>query len=97
LFELRRTPSLGQSVIQLLAGTVRLPDRLIFTSQPVPEIARLLAEAKQQGLILDSIDPNGLSISLTRIILAEGAPVTVSGVNQIDSISYILEGIRVRS
>jgi AcrR family transcriptional regulator len=97
LFELRRSPSLGQSVIQLLAGTVRLPDRLVFTSQPVPEIARLLAEAKQQGLILDSIDPNGLSISLTRIILAEGAPVTVSGVNQIDSLSYILEGIRVRS
>ena len=97
LFELRRSPSLGQSVIQLLAGTVRLPDRLVFTSQPVPEIARLLAEAQQQGLILDSIDPAGLSISLTRIILAEGAPVTMSGVNQIDSISYILEGIRVRS
>jgi hypothetical protein len=97
LFELRRSPSLGQSVIQLLAGTVRLPDRLVFTSQPVPEIARLLAEAKHQGLILDSIDHAGLSNSLTRIILAEGAPATMSGVNQIDSISYILEGIRVRS
>lgn len=97
LFELRRSPSLGQSVIQLLAGTIRLPDAAILTSQPIPEIARLLAEAKRNGQIVDSINPEAFSISLTRIMLAEGAPVTVTGSIQIDSLHYILDGIRVRN
>ena len=96
LMELRRSPTLGQSVIQLLAGTIRLPDPLVYMNQPIPEIARLLTEAQQRGQILDSIDPAALSISLTRIMLAEGAPVTVAGTTQIDALSFILEGIRVR-
>jgi hypothetical protein len=37
-----------------------------------------------------------MSTSLTRIMLAEGNPVSATGVNRIDSLSYILEGIRVR-
>jgi AcrR family transcriptional regulator len=94
--ELRSSPSLGQSVIQLLAGTVRVPDPVIFDIAPVPEIARLLGEAQLNGQILDSVDPRSLSISLTRIMLAEGAPITASGVNHIDSLGYILDGIRVR-
>lgn len=97
LLELRSSPTLGQSVIQILAGTVRLPDQSIFHSQPVPEIARLLTEAQHRGLIIESIDPLSLATSLTRIMLAEGAPISVSGVNQIDSLEYILEGIRKRS
>jgi AcrR family transcriptional regulator len=96
LLELRSSPTLGQSVIQILAGTVRLPDQSIFNSPPVPEIARLLAEAKRNGQILESVDPAAMSTSLTRIMLAEGNPVSATGVNRIDSLSYILEGIRVR-
>jgi AcrR family transcriptional regulator len=96
LLELRSSPTLGQSVIQILAGTVRLPDQSIFNSPPVPEIARLLAEAKRNGQILESVDPASMSTSLTRIMLAEGNPVSATGVNRIDSLSYILEGIRVR-
>lgn len=96
LLELRSSPTLGQSVIQILAGTVRLPDQSIFHSPPVPEIARLLTEAKRNGQILDSVDPASMSISLTRIMLAEGAPISATGVNRIDSLAYILEGIRAR-
>lgn len=96
LIELRRSPTLGQSVIQLLAGTIRLPDPEIFMSEPIPEIARLLTEAKQRGQILGSIDVAGFSTSLTRIMLAEGAPATLTGLHRVDSLGYILEGIRVR-
>ena len=46
--------------------------------------------------ILDSINVEGFSTSLTRIMLAEGAPATLSGLNRVDSLGYILEGIRVR-
>jgi hypothetical protein len=62
LEELRRTPSLGQSTIQLLSGGTRLPDDVILTSAPVPDIARLLADAKAAGQIIPEIDPAAFSI-----------------------------------
>lgn len=96
VMELRRSPRLGQSIIQILSGSVRIPDPVIFNLPPMPDIARLLGEAKEQGLILDSINVEGFSTSLTRIMLAEGAPATLSGLNRVDSLGYILEGIRVR-
>ena len=96
LEELRRTPSLGQSTIQLLSGGTRLPDAAIIASPPVPDITRLLTEAKAAGQILPEIDPAAFSVSLTRILLAEGVPVTISGTSQVDSLRYILEGIRIR-
>ena len=92
--EYRRSPSLGQSLIQILSGSVRLPDPVIFARQPIPEIARLLEEAKQAGLIRPEIDPQSLSVSITRIVLVESAPVTVSGIPQSDSLRYLIEGIR---
>lgn len=92
--ELRRNPMIGQSVIQMLAGTIRLPDPAVFTRPPIPDIARLLAEAKHRGLILDTVDPESLSVSLTRIMLAEAAPATLTGANRADAIGYILDGIR---
>ncbi len=96
LEELRRTPSLGQSTIHFLSGGTRLPDDVILTSAPVPDIARLLADARAAGQIIPEIDPAAFSISLTRIMLAEGVPVTISGTAQVNSLRYILEGIRIR-
>lgn len=93
--EYRRSPSLGQSLIQILSGSVRLPDPVIFARQPIPEIARLLEEAKDAGLIRPEIDPRSLSVSITRIVLVESAPVTASGIAQTDSLRYLIEGIRV--
>lgn len=92
--ELRRNPSIGQSVIQMLAGTVRLPDPSVFGRAPIPDIARLLGEAKAAGLVKDSVDPAMLSISLTRIMLAEAAPATLTGATRTDAVGYILDGIR---
>jgi AcrR family transcriptional regulator len=96
VMELRRSPSLGQSVIQILSGSIRIPDPAIFNRAPIPDITRLLAEAQARGQIIDSIDLEGFSTSLTRIMLAEGAPATLTGLNRVDSLGYILEGIRVR-
>jgi AcrR family transcriptional regulator len=96
VMELRRSPSLGQSIIQILSGSVRIPDPIVFAVPPMPDIARLLEEAQAKGQILGSIDVAGFSTSLTRIMLAEGAPATLTGLNRVDSLEYILEGIRVR-
>ncbi len=96
VMELRRSPSLGQSIIQVLSGSVRIPDPIIFTRAPLPDITNLLAEAQAQGQILDTIDVVGFSTSLTRIMLAEGAPATLTGLNRVDALGYILDGIRVR-
>ena len=94
--EVRRSPALGQSAIQILTGGIRLPIPRVIASAPIPEITRLLFEARDQGTIDPSLDPNALSISLTRIMLAEGVPATFAGLARVESLHLMIEGIRRR-
>lgn len=91
--EVRRSPALGQSAIQILAGGTRLPNPAVIAAAPIPDITRLLVEAHAAGQIRQSLDPHSLALSVTRILMAEGVPATFSGLTRVDSLHLLLDGI----
>jgi len=72
--ELRRLPSLTQSVVLLLAGVAALPLPEILADQsPRPLIIDQVTAARDAGQLRADIDPPGFTNSLIRVLLAESA------------------------
>jgi hypothetical protein len=92
LDEIRRSPGLCQSVVQILVGSSTLPLSSVLDWNPTEALVLQVRAAQEAGQLDAALDPLAFTLTLSRTMLMETQPLVLPLGAGLDPVELLLRG-----